>query len=387
MHGVALEANYPTTTPRFAARRWCSSSPSPGGYGWVFPKGDHVNVGVGGRESEGPQLRGTICAASASATASTPTPLTDVRGHRLPMRRPGKRPRARHARPSIGDAAGLVDPFSGDGMYEALLLGAARGRATLELLAGAPTGSSRTRPPSSGELDPLASRRLGREGGVRPLPAHDLRDRAAARSPSASLEKLLRGELAHPGARARAREGLDPADLGRRRRGIAAPQRPKSVHGRSLPLQSGRMELNALLGRAVELGASDIHLKVGQPPILRRDGDARAARGPRRRSTRTRSRWCSQTIGRRAPEKLEHFHDAGDLDIAYQDDDLPRFRVNAYRQRGAISFAFRVIPKNVPSFEQLGPARRRAAGSPRSTAASSSSPARPARERRRRSPR
>ena len=37
--------------------------------------------------------------------------------------------------------------------------------------------------------------------------------------------------------------------------------------------RSSRMDLNALLRRAVELGASDIHLKVGQPPILRRDGD------------------------------------------------------------------------------------------------------------------
>ena len=33
------------------------------------------------------------------------------------------------------------------------------------------------------------------------------------------------------------------------------------------------MDLNGLLRRAVELGASDIHLKIGQPPILRRDGD------------------------------------------------------------------------------------------------------------------
>src|ERR671933_1427985 len=41
------------------------------------------------------------------------------------------------------------------------------------------------------------------------------------------------------------------------------------------------------------------------------------------------------------------------MDVAYQDDDLPRFRVNAFRQRGAISFAFRVIPKNVPRFEDL----------------------------------
>jgi twitching motility protein PilT len=60
-----------------------------------------------------------------------------------------------------------------------------------------------------------------------------------------------------------------------------------------------------------------------------------------------------EIIGRRSPEKVQHFHDSGDLDIAYQEGDLPRFRVNAYRQRSSTSFAFRVIPKTVPSFEQL----------------------------------
>ncbi|HWL32490.1 MAG TPA: PilT/PilU family type 4a pilus ATPase, partial [Gaiellaceae bacterium] len=54
------------------------------------------------------------------------------------------------------------------------------------------------------------------------------------------------------------------------------------------------------------------------------------------------------------PERLKQFHETGDLDIAYTADELPRFRVNVYRQRGAISFAFRVIPRDVPSFEQLG---------------------------------
>src|SRR5207249_4865538 len=54
-----------------------------------------------------------------------------------------------------------------------------------------------------------------------------------------------------------------------------------------------------------------------------------------------------------APPKRDVFNDRGDLDIAYQDDDLPRFRVNAFRQRGAISFAFRVIPKTIPTFEML----------------------------------
>jgi twitching motility protein PilT len=58
-------------------------------------------------------------------------------------------------------------------------------------------------------------------------------------------------------------------------------------------------------------------------------------------------------IGRRSPERLEAFKTSGDLDVAYQDADLPRFRVNAFRQRGHISVAFRVIPKNIPTFEML----------------------------------
>jgi twitching motility protein PilT len=112
------------------------------------------------------------------------------------------------------------------------------------------------------------------------------------------------------------------------------------------------MDLNGLLRRAVELGASDIHLKTGQPPILRRDG----ALGPLDETAALDDIQLLAVLNKvasHAPDKLSHFHAAGDLDIAYQDEDLPRFRVNAYRQRGSISFAFRVIPKTVPSFEQL----------------------------------
>jgi twitching motility protein PilT len=112
------------------------------------------------------------------------------------------------------------------------------------------------------------------------------------------------------------------------------------------------MDLNNLLRSAVELGASDIHLKVGQPPILRRDGDLDPMEGFPALDDEGLAE-ILQIVGGRAPEKLAHFDDVGDLDIAYQDEDLPRFRVNAYRQRGAISFAFRVIPKTVPNFEQL----------------------------------
>src|SRR5919201_224279 len=112
------------------------------------------------------------------------------------------------------------------------------------------------------------------------------------------------------------------------------------------------MELNPLLRRAVELGASDIHLKVGLPPVLRRDGSL----GPLEEAPVVSDRDAEavlELVGKRAPDRLEAFDTTGDLDIAYQEEDLPRFRLNAFKQRGHISFAFRVIPKNVPNFEML----------------------------------
>jgi twitching motility protein PilT len=112
------------------------------------------------------------------------------------------------------------------------------------------------------------------------------------------------------------------------------------------------MDLNGLLKRAVELGATDVHLKIGAPPVCRVDGELNPLNewGPLDEQALA---TALEIVGRRAPEKIRQFYEQGDLDIAYQDGDLPRFRVNAYRQRSAISFAFRVIPKTVPSFEQL----------------------------------
>src|SRR6476469_2915137 len=113
------------------------------------------------------------------------------------------------------------------------------------------------------------------------------------------------------------------------------------------------MEINPLLRRAVERGASDMRLKVGLPPIPRRDG----ALGPLEDSAMLTDRDVEgvlEVVGKRSPERLEAFKQSGDLDVAYQDEELPRFRVNAFKQRGHISFAFRVIPKNVPTFEMLG---------------------------------
>jgi twitching motility protein PilT len=113
------------------------------------------------------------------------------------------------------------------------------------------------------------------------------------------------------------------------------------------------MDLNALLRRAVELGASDVHLKTGQPPVLRRDGVLeRLDEWPPLDEAAVEV--ALQVVAAPAPARLAAFRETGELDIAYQDEGLPRFRVNAYRQRGTTSLALRVIPTRVPTFAELG---------------------------------
>jgi geranylgeranyl reductase family protein len=90
----------------------------PGGYGWVFPKGDHLNVGVGAWRWYAPNLREHL-AAVCRRYGFSPDALRDVRGHHLPVRRPGA-PIARGPILTLGDAAGLVDPLSGEGIDSAV---------------------------------------------------------------------------------------------------------------------------------------------------------------------------------------------------------------------------------------------------------------------------
>jgi twitching motility protein PilT len=110
--------------------------------------------------------------------------------------------------------------------------------------------------------------------------------------------------------------------------------------------------LQSILSDAVERGASDIHLKFGQPPIIRYDGDLQVL-DERPRLDQRDLEVVLQEVGASAPRRLALFDETGELDTAYQTPGLPRFRLNAFRQRGDISFAFRVIPREVPNFESL----------------------------------
>ncbi len=112
------------------------------------------------------------------------------------------------------------------------------------------------------------------------------------------------------------------------------------------------IDLDALLLRAVGLGVSDVHLKVGQPPVVRKDGelvtlDTLAVLGDDEMDA------VLEHVTAGVPHRREAFDTSGELDLAYTSPELPRFRVNGFRQRGSISFAFRAISDRIPDFAEL----------------------------------
>lgn len=137
-HAVALEGNYyfaGGVPDEYRHQVALNFGHLPGGYGWIFPKGDHVNVGVGGWKSVcGPILRPAL-QRLARAYGLDPDRLQHLRGHHLPMQRRGMTIAASGSA-VIGDAAGLVDPLSGEGILAALTSGTAIGPVVRDYLDG-----------------------------------------------------------------------------------------------------------------------------------------------------------------------------------------------------------------------------------------------------------
>ena len=203
VHGVALEANYPYDA-RYRGTMVVAIGVVHGGYGWIFPKGDHVNVGVGGNESEAPHLRARLRRLCEEYDVD-PEAARDLRGYRLPMRRPTSS-LARGSAAVLGDAAGLVDPFSGDGMYEAFLSSLLIVEPALDLLAGRAAGLEPYEQAVARRITPLTAAGWGAKVAFERFPRTTF---ALARLPITfrALEKLVQGDLGHPGAAAGREKG------------------------------------------------------------------------------------------------------------------------------------------------------------------------------------
>jgi geranylgeranyl reductase family protein len=200
VYGVAFEGNVrygPVAEERFQKLAAIELGVVPGGYGWVFPKGDHINVGVGGWESEGPKLRGHL-SELCRRLGIDETEVESLRGHRLPLRGAGA-PAAKGRALLVGDAAGLVDPLSGDGMYEAFVSSRLAEEAVLELLAGQAESLESYTPALARALGGLHSASWGAKIALDRFPRLTF---ALGRVPPAwgVVERLLRGDIGYPGA-------------------------------------------------------------------------------------------------------------------------------------------------------------------------------------------
>ena len=109
------------------------------------------------------------------------------------------------------------------------------------------------------------------------------------------------------------------------------------------------VKLDTLFGVAARHKASDLHLKVGRPPLLRIAGTVRALE--------TESLTQEDTERLILPllsiDQRLHLDKLGGVDLAYMSPGTGRFRINIYRQRGYISLAARRVLTDIPSFENL----------------------------------
>jgi len=125
----------------------------------------------------------------------------------------------------------------------------------------------------------------------------------------------------------------------------AAPSAATAVRPRSLE----DAHIDDLLRIVVEKGASDLHLCAGVPPVIRLDG--RLIPTNYEKATPQDTQRLMYDI--LTDEQIQRFESTLELDFSYSLGKMARFRVNVYRDRGAVAAAFRLIPTRIPTIREL----------------------------------
>ncbi len=109
------------------------------------------------------------------------------------------------------------------------------------------------------------------------------------------------------------------------------------------------MNVLELLSRAIEQNASDIHITVGLPPMMRVHGGlVKIIDMPC--SSQNSLDIVNQMLKTKQRDELE---DKGEIDFSYSEQEIGRFRANIYKQRGSYGIALRVVPMHVPTIDEL----------------------------------
>jgi twitching motility protein PilT len=110
-------------------------------------------------------------------------------------------------------------------------------------------------------------------------------------------------------------------------------------------------DLEAALRRVIETGGSDLHLKVPSPPLIRIHGRLEPIADTDRLMPTDTEEVLRAMVS--DPSKMEEFERERELDFSFGLQGAGRFRVNAFRQRGSVSFVFRAIPSDIKTVEEL----------------------------------
>jgi twitching motility protein PilT len=110
-------------------------------------------------------------------------------------------------------------------------------------------------------------------------------------------------------------------------------------------------DIDSLLTTLVHLGGSDLHISAGAAPAMRLDGLLTPSEGWHKLTPSD----CENLLRSVVPERLWHaFLAENELDTSYSLPGLSRFRLNVFRQRGAVGAVFRTIPEKIRSLHELG---------------------------------
>ena len=110
------------------------------------------------------------------------------------------------------------------------------------------------------------------------------------------------------------------------------------------------MNIKNVLRMMVEKRASDIHIKVGSPPILRINGELQPLPMPKLDSDTVRkvAYYFLQT-----EERKKKFEQDKEMDLSHSEPGVARFRVNIFKARSSYGMVVRIVPVEIPSFTDL----------------------------------
>jgi twitching motility protein PilT len=111
----------------------------------------------------------------------------------------------------------------------------------------------------------------------------------------------------------------------------------------------GSTEIDSFLRGVVRLGASDLHLKAGESPRVRVDGELHRVE----REPAPTEEFEARVLSLLSEDQRRRLLEQGSVDFAYDLDRQVRFRINVFRQESGLAVAARVVPRKIPSFESL----------------------------------